>query len=113
MEALKLIPQLFYDLISRVLPGCVALILLAASTDTKLGKLAADFSEGASAIQESALLLGFGFTIAGYVVGQVLSPVSDFVENNVIKRLFSSYYRVLEMGLSKKGNYSPNYAKYY
>ncbi len=111
MDALKLIPQLFYDLISRVLPGCVAIILLAASTNLKLGKITADFWEGASAIQESALLLGFGFVVTAYVVGQVLSPISDFVESSVIKRLFSSYYRVLQVGLSKKGDYSPNMRK--
>ncbi len=108
MDALKLIPQLFYDLISRVLPGCVAIILLAASTDTKLGKMMADPWEGASAMQGSALLLGFGFVVTAYLVGQVLSPVSDLVERRVLERLFSAYYRVLEMGLSPKGEYSPN-----
>jgi hypothetical protein len=37
MDLLKLIPQLFSDLISRVVPGSVAIIMPAATTDTKLG----------------------------------------------------------------------------
>jgi hypothetical protein len=108
MDALKLIPQLFYDLISRVLPGSVAIILLSASTDLKLGKVTTDFWVGATAIQESAWLLGFGFIVAGYLVGQIISPISDFIEQNLVKRLFPSYYQVLQIGLSDKGTYSPN-----
>ena len=111
MDALKLIPQLFFDLISRVLPGSVAIILLAISTDSKLGKLTTDFWDGATAIQESALLLSFGFVIAAYLVGQIISPLSALVENNVVKRLFPAYYHVLQVGLTGKGTYSSNMRK--
>lgn len=111
MDALKLIPQLFYDLISRVFPGSVAIVLLTASTDLKLGKLITDPWEGATAIQESAFMLGFGFVVAAYLVGQIISPISDFIEQNLIKRLFPSYFQVLQLGLSSKGTYSPSMRK--
>ncbi len=111
MDALKLIPQLFYDLISRVLPGSVLIILLAASTDSKLGKVTTDFWEGATAIQESALLLGFGFVVAAYLVGQIIAPISDFIENTVVRRLFPAYFQVLQIGVSSKGAYSANMRK--
>ena len=107
MDALKLIPQLFYDLIARVLPGSVALVLLGLSTDLKLGKWITDFWEGATAIQGSALWLGFGFLVAAYLVGQIISPLSDLIENKLVKRVFSKHFKVLQTGLSSKGTYSP------
>jgi len=111
MDALKLIPQLFYDLISRVLPGSVAIILLSISADLKLGKLTTEFWEGATAIQQSAWLLGLGFIVAAYLVGQIISPISDFIEKSLVKRLFPSYFQVLQVGLSKKGTYPSNIQK--
>jgi hypothetical protein len=111
VDALKLIPQLFYDLIARVLPGSVALVLLGLSTDLKLGKWITDFWEGATAIQGSALWLGFGFLVAAYLVGNIISPISDFLENRLVKRLFSDYFEVLRFGLSTEGIYSPDMRK--
>ena len=111
MDALKLIPQLFYDLIARVLPGSVALILLGLSTNLKLGKWITDFWEGATAIQGSALWLGFGFLVAAYLVGHIISPISDFIENRYVKRVFSDYFEVLQIGLSSEHIYSPEMRK--
>lgn len=107
MEALKLVPQLFYDLIARVLPGSVAIIILATATDLKLGKLTTDFWDGAPAIQQSALFLGFSFFVAAYVVGQIISPISDFIENKIVKRLFPAYFLALKNALSSSSEYSP------
>jgi hypothetical protein len=57
MDFLKLIPQLFYDLIARVLPGFIAIIMLAVGADLKLGKLATEFWVGATAMQVRLSLL--------------------------------------------------------
>jgi hypothetical protein len=108
MEALKLVPQLFYDLIARVLPGSVAIIMVAAAANLKLGKLATDFWDGATAIQQSAIFLGFGFFVAAYIVGQLISPISDFIENRIVKRLFPAYFSVLKNALSSSSEYSPS-----
>jgi hypothetical protein len=91
MEILRLIPQLFHDVIARVIPGSIAIIMVAAATGLKLGKLATDFWDRAGAIQQSALLLAFGFIVAAYVVGQIMSPISDFTENRIVKNLFPTY----------------------
>lgn len=107
MDVLKLIPQLFFDLISRVVPGSVAIIMLAAATGTKLGKLTTDFWDGAKAIQESALFLGLGFLVGAYLVGQMISPISDFVERRLVRRLLPAYFQILKNAVVSPGEYSP------
>ncbi len=111
MDALKLIPQLYYDLIARVLPGAMMLILLAASTDLTRGKLASDFWGSLIVVQGSALSLGFGFIAAAYLAGQIISPISDFIEDNVVKRLFPVHFQVLKISLLNKSAYPPDMRK--
>ena len=94
MEVFKLIPQLFFDLISRVVPGAAAIMLVAAGTDLKLGRLSTGFWDGAKAIQDSAWFMGLGFIGASYIVGQIISPISDFIEDRVVQRLFPSYFHI-------------------
>jgi hypothetical protein len=113
VDILKLVPQLFYDLISRVIPGFVALAVLAAAVDLKLGKLATDFWDGAKAMQDSALFLGFGFLLAAYLVGHILSPISDFLEKHIAERLFPAYYRVLKNAVSGHSDYSPSMQSFF
>ena len=107
MDVLKLIPQLFYDLIARVVPGSIAIILFSVCAHIKLGKLATDFWEGATEIQGSAFFLGFGFFFVAYVVGQIISPLSEFIENRIVKRLLPAYFLVLKNALSNSSQYSP------
>lgn len=87
MDALKLIPQLFYDVISRVIPGVVALVLIAAALGSDLGALVAGPFRGAGALSSSALFLGIGVIGASYIAGQMIAPVSDFHERYVVTRL--------------------------
>ena len=73
--------------------------------------LISDFWDGAPAIQGSALLLSFGFIVAAYLVGHIISPISAFIENHLVRRLFPDYFDVLEVGLSGTDTYSPNMKK--
>ncbi len=78
MEALKIIPQAFFDLIARVTPGLVFLLLLAwlepdawRTFAYSAGSLTGDPAEGLSIW----LLLG-----ASYVVGHLLSPATKLIQ---------------------------------
>ena len=77
MDAIKLIPQLFYDVISRVIPGVVALVLVASALGSDLGALVAGPFAGSPSLQQSALFLGVGVLGAAYPAWRALqlSPI--------------------------------------
>ncbi len=105
MDALKLIPQLLYDVISRVIPGVVALVLVAAAMGSDLGALVAGPFRGASALQQSALFLGIGVIGASYIVGAMISPVSDFYERYVVGALMPRSFWLLPGALAPGSHY--------
>ena len=78
MESLKIIPEIFFDLIARVVPGGVGLVaylLLSGKSwqswlDTTLGSSLA----GSPPV---AILI---FLVAAYLVGQLLSPAAKLVQ---------------------------------
>jgi hypothetical protein len=107
MDVLKLIPQLFFDLISRVIPGSIAIVLIPVAADFKLGKAATDFWEGAKTLQDSTLVLGFGLLIAAYLFGQIISPMSDLIEKRIVRRLFRAKCEVLKDAISSSSEYRP------
>jgi hypothetical protein len=86
MDSLKLIPQIFFDIIGRVVPGAVAILaaLLLSGTiweswlRTILGEKVAE-SPGFS------MLIYF---IGAYVAGQLLSPLAKLVQRTGELRLF-------------------------
>jgi hypothetical protein len=78
MESLKIIPEIFFDLIARVVPGGVGLVaylLLSGKSwqfclDTSLG------SSLAGSLSVAILI----FLVAAYLVGQLLSPAAKLVQ---------------------------------
>jgi hypothetical protein len=78
MDSLKLIPQVFFDLIARVVPGAVAILAALRLTKTTweswlngtLGKVLA----------ESSWVSVLMFFAGSYVVGQLLSPAAKLIQ---------------------------------
>ncbi len=105
MDAIKLIPQLFYDVISRVIPGVVALVLVAAAMGSDLGALVVGPFRGAPALQQSALFLGIGLIGASYIAGAMISPVSDFYERYVVGGLLPRSFWLLPGALAPGSHY--------
>ena len=105
MDALKLIPQLFYDVISRVIPGVVALVLVAAALGSHLGALVAGPFGGAASLQDSALFLGVAVIGASYIAGQMIAPVSDFYERYVVGALVPRSFWLLPGALGPDSHY--------
>ncbi|MGB4847669.1 MAG: hypothetical protein WBP41_07095 [Saprospiraceae bacterium] len=79
MEFLKIIPQVFFDLIARVVPGSVGIVaylLLSGKTwETSLAYIFGDsFSQGSPAL---SLLI---FLATGYIIGELISPAAKEVQ---------------------------------
>lgn len=94
MDFLKFIPQLFYDLISRVIPGGFLLLALAIVTSTPFGNGLTDFFVGAPALQQSPFFLGLTIFVVSYIVGQLLAPLSDLYERRLIFPIVPKSWRV-------------------
>jgi hypothetical protein len=75
MEALKIIPQVFFDIIARVVPGCTAivawLLLLQKTWELSMSGLF-----GTSFAKDSTTLSFLIFLGAGYVAGELISPLA-------------------------------------
>jgi hypothetical protein len=78
MDSLKLIPQVFFDLIGRVVPGAVAILAaLQLSGTTWESWLRASLGEK---LAESPSGSMFIYLIGAYVVGQLVSPLAKLVQ---------------------------------
>jgi len=94
MDFLKFIPQLFYDLISRVVPGGFLLFATAMVTSAPVGRQLTDVFAGAPALQQSAFFLGLTIFVVSYIVGQLLAPLSDLYERRLVSPIVPKSLRV-------------------
>ncbi len=79
MDSLKLIPQVFFDFIGRVVPGAVGIVAcLLFSGRTWESWLSAILGDSLATDSVSVAILIFLF--ASYVVGQLLSPAAKLVQ---------------------------------
>lgn len=96
METLKLIPQVFFDLIARVIPGSVGLVSYLILCKNNWQSIITSVF-GQSFAQESTTLSFLIFLGAGFVVGELLSPAAKMVQRINEIKIFSS---------NKKNKYS-------
>ncbi len=80
MEALKLVPQIFFDLIARVVPGAVALLIVNLEVpgcwSSLLGSLSANQLDSDNAtVFVFMTLLGLA-----YIIGQIVAPLGKLLE---------------------------------
>lgn len=86
MDSLKLIPQVFFDLIGRVVPGAVAILAaLLLSKATWESWLIAALGK---TLAESATVSVLMFFVGSYVAGQLLSPLAKVVQRTGELRWF-------------------------
>ncbi len=112
MDVQKLIPQFYYDLISRVLPGGTALIGLSKALGGTPGSTLANLFEGATALQASAPFLALTFFILSYLLGQLIAPLSYLFEVAIADRIFGRTARVLGSLSRNKANCPPRVARF-
>ncbi len=80
MEIQKLIPQFYYDLISRVLPSGVAFIGFSRALGETPGSALTDLFEGAGALKGSAFFLTLSLILTSYLLGHLIAPLSYLFE---------------------------------
>jgi hypothetical protein len=94
VDALKLIPQLFFDLIARVVPGIVALFvfgfLISDCSRSCVVGLNLDF-EAIKTI--GSALVFFGLTGAAYVVGHLLAPIGKWLRTATQRKVIQEPWR--------------------
>lgn len=82
MDVLKLIPQIFYDIIARVIPGCTTILVLGEAVNRPL--VAGVFSLLAGrqfAKDDSMLALMSIWVVGGYVAGLLLAPLGKVLRD--------------------------------
>jgi hypothetical protein len=80
MEGLKIIPQVFFDLIARVIPGAAGIIAYLLLFNKTWEQLVLRFLGQSTTQQFSVVLSIFIFLGAAYFVGQLLSPAAKYVQ---------------------------------
>ena len=83
MDALKLVPQLFFDAIGRVIPGSVAIILYFSLFDPtwSVWKAFIDGALGGRHLAESPVaFVMLSLLVLSYVMGHLLSPLTKAVQ---------------------------------
>lgn len=79
METLKLIPQVFFDLLARVVPGCVGLISYIVMCGKPWGTIVS-YLFGYTFAEKSTTLSFFIFLGTGFVIGELISPAAKLVQ---------------------------------
>ncbi len=102
MKSLELIPQVFYDLISRIIPGFIGIFLIGISTEIQLHKFPALIFKGSETFQNYGLFLFLFWIVAAYLLGQVIALFSSLYEQIVVKNMFPKYFNILYQSLFVK-----------
>jgi hypothetical protein len=79
METLKLIPQVFFDLIARVIPGAIGIISYLVLCE-KNWQFIITYLFGPTFAENSTTLSFLIFLGTGYVVGELISPFAKMVQ---------------------------------
>lgn len=101
---------MFYDLISRVLPGFVVLTVGALVLDGSIDGL---ILSGAFGAETSAWLVAALLFAASYLTGQILAPVSILIERKCVARAAPSYFSCLQMAIvPEKSGFAPSVQRF-
>ena len=86
MDALKLIPQIFFDVIARIVPGSVAFVILELTVPGGLwARTLERVAAGGVEPRKSATMAALVWLGASYVLGQLTSPAGKVVEGIAVK----------------------------
>lgn len=100
MDTLKLIPQLFYDLIARVMPGLTAIVAFSLATNIEIGTLLSILFEGSKAMQNSIFILSSTIIFCAYLLGHFIGILSDIFERKIVSKLLPSFFQNLKRAIT-------------
>lgn len=104
------IPQLFYDLFSRLIPGFYAVVVFAIATRITFERAIVATLGSAPPIRESPLIVLSFLVIGSYVFGLFLSLLSDGLERFLAK-ISPAHFAVLKQIAEDQKNRYPAYLK--
>lgn len=107
MPALDIIPQLYYDILGRIIPGTVVIWLWVLAVNGNLAVLLSDPYTDSKTLSGSLLVLVATWLIAAYVMGHLLSPISGMFHTRILARYFPSYFNVLQAAVSSSAKGYP------
>src|SRR5437867_5916606 len=81
MDVLKLVPQVFFDLIARAVPGAFLLICLQASANKRMMPTLLALAAPNAKLQESALVWAIVVGSAVFATGHMMAPAVRFLES--------------------------------
>lgn len=111
MEFAKIIPEIFYDLIGRVIPGSVAIWVWSQAIGTDPVQVVANAYGSSKSLSESAFVLMTTLLLISYLIGHLISPLSSLMHTYFLAKLFPRYFRALEDAISGKHNRYPAAAR--
>jgi len=111
MDGFKVIPQIFYDLMARIIPGVIAILAFTSAAGATLDQVAAKLFQNAPKLSQSSFVLATTFLLVAYLIGHLLSPFIGLLievykfttryEKTKDWRLLSKSYSLLERAWSK------------
>ena len=94
-ESLKLVPQVFFDLIARVVPGAVATVACLLLTGSTWSSVVATVIGGRADAESFPVISMLLFVFSSYVIGQIISPLVKLLqrltESDVVDRCFRQF----------------------
>ena len=107
-ELSKIIPELFYDLLGRVIPGVIAVWIWLYALGISLTTALVIMFGTSKVLSESVFVVITTIMLIGYLIGHLISPVSSFMHTQVLARLFPSYFKVLQNAVLSSRNPYPS-----
>jgi hypothetical protein len=80
MDALKLIPQIFFDVIARIIPGALLMLLLDHAIEMNFTEIALNAFKVNAELRKSALVWIIVVTTSAYVLGHLIAPFIRLLE---------------------------------
>ena len=114
MDALKFVPQLFFDLIARIVPGGVAVLLCTYFYDSKYETWKSVVGGMRAAVGAEIVGSGLVFvvlTFLCYVIGHLISPLTKLIQHyneripSVLEKSDSYKYEWLRVHESEAGGH--------
>lgn len=105
MEALKLIPQIYHDILARIVPGSAAFFCISFAMSKKMGAILNSLFDGSDALQKSSFSLILALIVLAYIFGHITGLFSDQLEN-LIRKIFPKFFKVLAEIINGESHYS-------
>ena len=108
VELAKIIPEIFYDVIGRVVPGLIAVWAWTYAFGTNPAKLSDHMFSASKAFSESVFVQASSILFVAYLIGHLISPISSLMHTYVLASFFPRYFSVLHDAVSSGHNPYPS-----